>query len=312
MNDVRIQFKLNQHCEDMLSYVNRLGDNKPVSGKPKKISPQGERRLVRLAISNRFSSARCLLEIWNAGQPQNVRIGLTTARLILKKYNIRGCTAAKKLKLAKNTRKVRRKWCRERRNRTVDEWQKILFTDEVRFGFLSDGRIHVWRRPGEKYHPSCTIPRSSNRRSVMFWGIIGSTGVGSLLRCSNRMTSSEYIKVLDAAAVSVAGDFQNFFMDDNAPIHRARNVIQWKLQYNIPLEEWPPNSPDMNPIENVWGYMKKKLNALVPRLSSVYDLEKEVHKLWNEMPSAFISRLYCGMPNRIKLCLKAHGYPIRY
>ena len=84
-------------------------DNKPVSGRPKKISPQGERRLVRLAISNRFSSARCLLEIWNEGLQQNVRIGLTTARLILKKYNIRGCTAAKTLKLAKNTRKVRRK-----------------------------------------------------------------------------------------------------------------------------------------------------------------------------------------------------------
>jgi transposase len=46
------------------------------------------------------------------------------------------------------------------------------------------------------------------------------------------------------------------FMQDNALIHTARVVRQWFADIAIPLTNWPPYSPDLNPIEQVWFHMK--------------------------------------------------------
>ena len=52
------------------------------------------------------------------------------------------------------------------------------------------------------------------------------------------------------------------FQDDNAPCHRARSVSSWLCSKSIKqMEFWPPQSPDLNPIEHVWDILQTKLEA---------------------------------------------------
>ena len=52
------------------------------------------------------------------------------------------------------------------------------------------------------------------------------------------------------------------FQQDNAPLHKARYTDKWFKQKCIEVIEWPPLSPDLNPIENIWGLMKMRLSRL--------------------------------------------------
>ena len=69
------------------------------------------------------------------------------------------------------------------------------------------------------------------------------------------MNAKEYINVMEQAAICTAtSSFGLTYMQDNAPIHRARIVKDWLESNNVKMLQWPPYSPEMNPIENVWSH----------------------------------------------------------
>ena len=74
--------------------------------------------------------------------------------------------------------------------------------------------------------------------------------------------------------------------------------------------DWPPQSPDLNPIENIWGFMKIKLLDFNPK--NRQELKNILLKIWEELPSEFLGKLIKGMHNRCEEVIKARGGHINY
>ena len=73
---------------------------------------------------------------------------------------------------------------------------------------------------------------------------------------------------------------------------------------------WPAQSPDLNPLENLWDHLKSVVQKKNPH--NVKELWTVINAAWNEFPHERLLKLIDSMPNRCKVVIKARGGPTRY
>jgi transposase len=92
----------------------------------------------------------------------------------------------------------------------------------------------------------------------------------------------------------------DLWMQDNAPCHKARATMAELNRRGIPLLNWPPFSPDLNPIEHVWAWMKDWLQEPYSDLQcSIGELRNRVQLAWDAVLEDFLQKLIKPMPERI-------------
>lgn len=111
--------------------------------------------------------------------------------------------------------------------------------------------------------------------------------------------------------------FTGFVMQDNAPPHAAARTMEEMGERAITPIPWPPNSPDLNPIEAVWDFMKNYIQLNYPSLGSGKNRSRDklrlvVKEAWDSVSSEYFVKLIETMPARCKAVIDADGGPTKY
>jgi len=109
------------------------------------------------------------------------------------------------------------------------------------------------------------------------------------------------------------------FQQDNAPIHNARYTRNWIESHGIWTIEWPPYSPDLNPIEHLWWALKRLMHKLHPELATIGESKEDLERLqaalkeaWWKLPKSLMRRLIKSLPQRLYAVRKAKGWQTKY
>ncbi len=112
------------------------------------------------------------------------------------------------------------------------------------------------------------------------------------------------------SADKLYGDADFIFQQDLAPAHTAKGTKSWFNDHGVTVLDWPANSPDLNPIENLWGIVKRKMRDTRP--NNADDLKATVKETWASIPPQQCHKLITSMPRRIEPVIKAKGAPTKY
>ena len=102
------------------------------------------------------------------------------------------------------------------------------------------------------------------------------------------------------------------FMQDGAPCHRVRPVKDIIRDNGWTMIDWPGNSPDLNPIENLRNFMKDKLEELY--LTNLPDLKREILRYWVMVlnDTDYCQKAVASMPRRLQAVIDAGGSHTKY
>ncbi|GFV26046.1 transposable element Tcb2 transposase [Trichonephila clavipes] len=112
---------------------------------------------------------------------------------------------------------------------------------------------------------------------------------------------------LKGTGMEVAMGLQFLFMDDNAPRHRPVAVEQLLESEDIERMDWPPRSPDLNPIEYIWDFLSRRLAARTLPPVTIQELRLALQDEWAAMPQQRIDTLILSMGRRCETCLAVRG-----
>ena len=207
------------------------------------------------------------------------------------------------------------------RRMTEQSVKRVFFTDEKIFyvsPLVNSQNNRVWSA-GRKQ--DVTARRLLVQRAKFSAGVMVSAGVGYGMK--GRLHFVEEKAKINAAYYTTSllplliEDSQrlapdNFiFQQDGAPAHTARLTQDW-LQQHCPAfiakDGWPPNSPDLNPLDyHVWGAMLDKYQAHTPKPRNKAELKAVLQTIWTDLPQEPINRAVLAFRKRLQACVAAEG-----
>lgn len=192
--------------------------------------------------------------------------------------------------------------------------QRIVFSDEKKWNLDGpDRNQHYW-------HDLRNDKKTLSRRrfgggSVMVWAGFSYHGTTDIVFIEGNMNTSKYCDVLAEHLLPVgpliaAGNW--IFQQDNAAIHTSREAKEWFRVNNVDVLEWPSRSPDLNPIENLWGWLVRAVYRNGRQFRTRDELKEAIRESWNQIPLSLLQSLIDSMTSRLTDVIKANGGSTRY
>ncbi|CAM4590576.1 unnamed protein product [Leuciscus chuanchicus] len=274
-------------------------------GKKRCTTRRGDRTMRKIVEKDRFQTLEDLRKQWTESGVETSR---ATVHRRVQKMGYRCRIPQVKPLLNQKQRQKRLTWATEKQHWTVAQW---LLKFCMSFG---NQGARVWRKTGEKEMPKCLKSSVKYPQSVMVWGAMSAAGVGPLCFIKGRVNAASYQEILEhsmlPSAEKLYGDEDFILQHDLAPAHSAKTTVKWFTDHGITVLNWPANSSDLNPIEDLWDIVKRKLRDARP--NTLDELKAAIEASWASITPQQCHRLITAMPHRIEAVISAKRIPDQY
>lgn len=291
--------------------------SKNKAGRKKMLPPRIVKFCAAELTSRRAKTAVSLLGTLE--RDHGVSVHKSTLCRALRNSGLKATDKVKKPALSKKNVRERLAFAKSHKDWTVEDWKTVIFSDETKINrFNSDGRSYTWRKDGVSLQTKDvkqTIKGGGG--SLMVWGCMTSSGVGYLSEIEGIMNSAMYVEILekelnDTIAWYELEEAEITFMHDNDPKHKSKLVQSYLEGQQFRVMVWPPQSPDLNPIENLWAHLKRALNTYETPAKGLKELWTRIEVEWEKISKEYITTLFESMPRRMKAVIKSKGSWTKY
>lgn len=314
----RSQADVARHFNVSRSVICRLWQRQCMTGSPyvqrpgrERVTTSAQDRFIQLQVRREptLTARQLQSRLWTN---ENIYVSDQTIRNRLHENNLHARRPLRCPPIRHGNRVLRNDWCQNHRNWTEEEWSKVLFTDESRFGFHPDTRrTRIWRQPGnaERLKVVQEVHRYSGG-TVMVWAGIMTGKRTDLVFPEGNLSAASYInEILEPVVLPFSSQIGSefIFMHDNARPHTARITTDWFEAQEIHMLPWPAQSPDLNPIEHAWDQLQR---SILPHLASIttrVQLCSLLQDHWRQIPQDSLDTLISSMPRRCQSVLNARG-----
>jgi transposase len=271
-------------------------------GRPRETTEDENSNIVASSIINHFSTPRQIL------QELDLIVSNRTVDRRLQEASLFGRVALKKRAFTEEDKKKRLSFAEGYKHWKEKDWERVLFADEAIIqgeGGGKGGRQWIRRSRGtteafksENLHHHLPHPKQLN-----IWACFSASGLGYCYIYNENLDAKSFVCILNTHLLPSADLVftetprqQWWFLQDNAPTHTARITRQWLHNHGISCLDFPPYSPDLNPIENLWQHIEKRVEERAP--STIEELQDVVAEEWKKTPTELLTKLAHSMHKR--------------
>lgn len=197
---------------------------------------------------------------------------------------------------------------------TEADWDTVIFSDEVHFCLGHHGQVWVQRPPGTANDPQYCKPQEKEMYKITLWGCFCSKGIGAGRIFLGELNKQLYCDILER---NFKPTYQRYyprglwrFLQDNATPHYNAEVNTWMHNHGVHIIEFPPRSPDLNPIENLWHVLKWRVEHRNPRTAE--EFERIIAEEYEAISAKECATLARSMHARLEQCIQYEGHKTKY
>lgn len=246
-----------------------------------------------------------------------LKVTSTTIRRFLATNGIKHYTPVKKVILSDANKRQRLEFAKEYIKKDNSFWENVIFSDETSFTTEKGHCKHVYRKTNTRFsNKNISQSDRSGRKCCSMWGWISAYGPGELTLIEGSLNGKQYVEIMEDIMVPTVRAMvfpkpqKILFMQDNCPAHKCKYAMKWfENQKDITLINWPPKSPDLNPIETVWALMKKKD---ISKSKNKKEIEENCTSTWESLRGTnTLKKLYDSIPQKLQAVIDAAGGHIK-
>ncbi|CAD6193399.1 unnamed protein product [Caenorhabditis auriculariae] len=175
------------------------------------------------------------------------------------------------------------------RSNMATDWNKIICSDEKKFNLDGpDGYAHYCR--DLRKDPMYFSKRNFGGGSLMVWAAFCGNGTVALSFIGTRTISQDYQQLLAQHLLPYLRCRRRanmIFQQYNASVHASNSTLAWFAANNVVLLDWPAFSPDLNPVENLWSVLVRRVYANAKQYTTVNDLKRAIRAEWDACRTGF-------------------------